>query len=163
MTSKEKRKEYSRLYYLKNKEKIREYDKEFKEKNKDKIIERQKKYYLENRDKIIQRQRDYHKLTSEINKEKCRKYRETHKEFLKYCPNRYTEIENYELAKEYNFKGWCCHHKLGEHCFTKEELIKFDLYYNSSPHELIFLPSNIKLGKKHNLITHAELHHKKES
>lgn len=56
-----------------------------------------------------------------------------------YCPKRFTEIENYELAKADNFKGWICHHKLGETCFTKDELKKFDLYFDVTPGELIFL------------------------
>ena len=43
----------------------------------------------------------------------------------------------YERAD--NFKGWHCHHRLGEHCFTRDELIKFDLYYNRTPEELIFV------------------------
>lgn len=59
--------------------------------------------------------------------------------FIKYCPDRYTEIENYKLALKDNFKGWHCHHRLGEHCFTRDELIKFDLYYNRTPEELIFV------------------------
>lgn len=34
--------------------------------------------------------------------------------FLKYCPEHYQEIENYELAKADDFKGWICHHRNGE-------------------------------------------------
>lgn len=56
-----------------------------------------------------------------------------------YCPERYTEIENYELAKADNFKGWQCHHRLGEHCFTREELVEYGLYFDRTPSELIFL------------------------
>ena len=67
-----------------------------------------------------------------------------------YCPERYTEIENYELAKADNFKGWECHHRLGEHCFSREELIKFDLYLNRTPAELIFLTTG----------DHSKIHHR---
>jgi hypothetical protein len=66
-----------------------------------------------------------------------------------YC-SRYTEIENYELAKADNFDGWICHHKLGECCFTKEELLKYGLYLNRTPGELIFVTRG----------EHTKLHHK---
>jgi len=59
--------------------------------------------------------------------------------WLNYCPERFTEIENYEKAASDNFKGWVCHHKLGEHCFSTEELKKFGLYFDRTPGELIFL------------------------
>lgn len=66
-----------------------------------------------------------------------------------YCPERYTEIENYELAKADNFKGWECHHRLGEHCFTTEELMKYGLYFDRTPAELIFLTTG-----DHSIIHH---------
>ena len=62
--------------------------------------------------------------------------RKTYKAF---CPKRYTEIENYSKAAADNFVGWICHHKLGEHCFTTDELKKFGMYYDVTPGELIFL------------------------
>ena len=57
-------------------------------------------------------------------------------------------IENYELAKKGNFKGWDCHHRLETHTsdgekrlvdLTKEELKALDMYYNRPPQELIYL------------------------
>ena len=53
-------------------------------------------------------------------------------------------IENYELAVKDNFEGWVIHHRLELHpdCtvrFTKQSLIKLDLYYNRPPSELIWL------------------------
>lgn len=57
--------------------------------------------------------------------------------FEKYCME-FEKIENYEKAKEDNFKGWHCHHKL-ESDYSREELIKAELYYNRPPEELIFL------------------------
>lgn len=56
-----------------------------------------------------------------------------------YCPERYTEIENYEQAKADNFDGWICHHRLGEHCFTRKELIEYGLYNDRTPGELKFV------------------------
>lgn len=53
-------------------------------------------------------------------------------------------IENYELAKADNFKGWDCHHRLELHPdysvrFNKKSLQDLDLYYNRPANELIFL------------------------
>lgn len=53
-------------------------------------------------------------------------------------------IENYELAKADNFKGWDIHHRLeftinGEYAHTKEELIRMNMYYDRPYFELIFM------------------------
>ncbi len=66
----------------------------------------------------------------------------------------YSKVENYELAKADNFIGWCMHHRLELHpdCslrFTKESLIKLDLYYNRPPEELIWVTRS-EHGKMHN-------------
>ena len=62
---------------------------------------------------------------------------------LEYCKE-YQKIENYELAKADNFKGWEIHHRLeitldGEHAYTKDDLVKMNMYYNRPHFELIFL------------------------
>ena len=58
------------------------------------------------------------------------------------------KIENYELAKADNFKGWVIHHRLETHNFDGErrlvnisraELIALDIYYNRPASELIYL------------------------
>ena len=58
------------------------------------------------------------------------------------------KIENYEKAKQDNFKGWHCHHRLETHTpdgkrrevdIAKKELIDLGMYYNRPPEELIFL------------------------
>lgn len=59
--------------------------------------------------------------------------------FERFCPEHYTEIENYELAKADNFEGWACHHRNGEE-FSKEWLLKNNMYYNrTDPHEFKFV------------------------
>lgn len=67
---------------------------------------------------------------------------------LKYCKKEEIElIENYELAKKDNFKGWCIHHRdeikvlpSGMYVLrTKEDLIDNGRYYNCPANELIFL------------------------
>lgn len=55
-----------------------------------------------------------------------------------------SKIENYELAKKDNFKGWVCHHRLeltldGQIAHSADELKRFDMYYNRPYFELIFL------------------------
>lgn len=56
-----------------------------------------------------------------------------------FCPEHYTEIENYELAKADNFKGWVCHHRNGEY-FSKDWLVKNNMYFNrKDPHEFKFM------------------------
>ena len=91
--------------------------------------------------------------------------------FEAYCKN-YQDIENYKKAKAYNFKGWCCHHRLetnnsdGERRLvdiTVDELLALGMYYNRPASELIFLTSrehkqlhmkgekNPMYGKKHSV------------
>lgn len=60
----------------------------------------------------------------------------------KYCKE-YQKIENYELAKADNFKGWHCHHRLEIHedyQNTRNEMKMMGIYYNRPAEELIFLP-----------------------
>lgn len=63
----------------------------------------------------------------------------------KYCrAGEFERIENYELAKADNFKGWDIHHRLeltldGEYVHDPEELKRMDMYYNRPYFELIFL------------------------
>ena len=84
--------------------------------------------------------------------------------FKRFCKD-YENIENYQLAKKDNFKGWCCHHRLqtwtsdGERRLvdiTAEELQALGMYYNRPAEELIFLTisehsSLHKKGKHHSL------------
>ena len=59
----------------------------------------------------------------------------------------YELIENYDLAKADNFKGWCIHHRDEykvlpsgiEVWRTKAELIEDGRYYNCPANELIFM------------------------
>lgn len=53
-------------------------------------------------------------------------------------------IENYELAKADNFKGWCIHHRLeltldNEYALSKEDLIRMDMYFHRPYYELIYM------------------------
>ena len=70
------------------------------------------------------------------------------KGFEKYCCEDVTKIENYELAKKDNFKGWVCHHKLGLIAtggvcdVDSQDLIDWGIYYNRPADELIFLTRN---------------------
>lgn len=64
-----------------------------------------------------------------------------------YCWN-IEKIENYDLAKADNFKGWVIHHKLELYDsdnnkrkveLTADELIALDMYFYRPENELIFL------------------------
>lgn len=62
----------------------------------------------------------------------------------KYCKE-YERIENYELAKADNFKGWDLHHRLeltldGEFAHTWKELDRLGMYWDRPYFELIFIP-----------------------
>lgn len=62
----------------------------------------------------------------------------------KCIPGRECEIENYDLAKADNFKGWQIHHRLEEklsEAFTETDiaLVKIGMYFYRPPEELIYL------------------------
>lgn len=70
-----------------------------------------------------------------------------------YRKNEQHLIENYELAKKDNFKGWDLHHRLqltleGEFALEGGDLMRLGMYYNRPYFELIYL--------KHE--DHARLH-----
>lgn len=57
-------------------------------------------------------------------------------------------VENYQLAKADNFKGWICHHRLETHTsdgelrkvqLTRTELIALETYFFRPASELIFM------------------------
>lgn len=67
--------------------------------------------------------------------------------FERFCKD-FENIENYEEAKQDNFKGWDCHHRLetwtsdGERRqidITVAELKALGMYYNRPANELVFL------------------------
>lgn len=68
----------------------------------------------------------------------------------KYCKEDISNIENYELAKADNFKGWVIHHRDEykllpsgiEVWRTKVELIENGRYFKCPANELIFMTSS---------------------
>ena len=66
-----------------------------------------------------------------------------------YCCGDISKIENYDKAIADTTQIWHCHHRM-EAVYTKEELIKYGLYYDREPHQLIFLTE----------VDHIRLHHK---
>lgn len=90
------------------------------------------------------------KKSAELHKNRIHKQQEIdklkipHKERWTAYSYEYEKIENYDLAKADNFKGWNCHHRLelhpdGSTRFTRNSLIRLDLYVNRPASELIFL------------------------
>lgn len=55
------RKEYYRLYYLKNKDKVLEQQKQHYQENREKKLEQQKQYYQENKDRLLEQKNQYKK------------------------------------------------------------------------------------------------------
>lgn len=116
------------------------------------------KEYRERKDNY---KRNRYKNDEEYRNKQLSKHRELYKNNLKfretqklntqiYNISRYVKdgkyelIENYELAKIDNFKGWEIHHRLELHPdyslrFTRESLLKLDLYFNRPPEELIWM------------------------
>lgn len=81
---------------------------------------------------------------------------------MRYCCEDLSKIENYELAKKGDFKGWVIHHRLETHTsdgerrkvdISKEELKALNMYYNRPVVELIYLTKSYhqKLHRKGNL------------
>lgn len=78
-----------------------------------------------------------------------------------YRKNEQHLIENYELAKVDNFKGWDIHHRLeftvdGEYAHSREDLKRMNMYYDRPYFELIYIKheEHTKLhkeGKNHPL------------
>ena len=67
--------------------------------------------------------------------------------FERYCKD-YENIENYQKAKNENFKGWDIHHRLETHNsdgerrlvdITRDELLALGMYWYRPAEELIFL------------------------
>lgn len=64
-------------------------------------------------------------------------------------------VENYESAKNDNFRGWVCHHRLeftldGEFANSSIDLVNKDMYFRRPYYELVWM----KRGE------HTTLHHK---
>lgn len=55
-----------------------------------------------------------------------------------FCKDDISLIKNYDKAINDNTKTWDCHH-INELTYTKNELIKMNMYYNRPACELIFL------------------------
>lgn len=82
------------------------------------------------------------------------KYRKHCDEYqrLRVCKE-YWKVENYDLAKADNFKGWIMHHKLEigtDYRNSAADLKLMNLYFNRPPEELIFmrLAEHVSLHKK---------------
>ena len=129
-------------YYIENREKSLLYHDEYRKKHRKEANDFSKNYYKLNKEKI---------------KEKARLYKKAHRLYMKYCPDDYIHIQNYELALKDDFKGWHCHHKIGIK-YSREEMIKMNLLYNRPAYELIFLPTTKKKSLETGIISHKALH-----
>lgn len=128
---------------------------------------RMKKRYAEDEDyrlKVNKRNRERYQINDEIRELKNKKNREysklhynkeiSSKRSVMWNRNKYVKdgridlIENYELAKADNFRGWDIHHRLeltinDEYAHSKDELIRLNMYYDRPYFELIWLPGSV--------------------
>lgn len=143
---------------------IERYGIDWYEAHKTKCIEQHKARYKNNtefREAYKVKSNECHKARY-INDPEFREYKnvkDSERNKVSYCKQgEFERIENYELAKADNFKGWDIHHRLeltldGEYAHSKEDLIRLDMYYNRPYFELIFLTRT-----EHNKL-HAKTRH----
>lgn len=115
-------------------------------------------WYLRNKAKAKAHAVEWQKY----NPESVKMSRHKQKKLLLCRKNERHMIENYELAKSENFKGWCIHHRLeltinGEYAISKADLKRMGMYYHRPYFELIFM-RNSEHSTMHKL---AEWKHKK--
>lgn len=82
-------------------------------------------------------------------RKKSLKWSRNNKSMFAFCiPEEIEKIENYEIAKKDDFKGWNIHHRLETHDsdgkkrivnLTVNELKELGMYFNRPAKELIFL------------------------
>lgn len=140
--------EKCKQYYQQHREDKKKYCKQYKKQHREECKQYQKGY-----------QKEYYKQHREDKKEYSRKNRC----MFAFCISEEVEqIENYELAKADNFKGWDIHHRLETHNsdgekrlvnLSRDELKSLDMYYNRPASELIFLTKS----------EHTKLHRKKNN
>lgn len=125
------------------------------------ILEARKQYYKKNREKRLAYQKDYDAIHNRNTyfREYMRHYQKCGVLFSYVIDCNPEQIENYELAKADDFKGWHCHHRLETHTadgnrrkvdLSREELIAMNMYYNRPANELIFMKAgeHISLHKR---------------
>lgn len=112
---------------------------EYRLKHPGQAAEASRRWKLKNKE----RNKEINKAWKQVHKENVK--RTSQRTYLAYCiPSEYELIENYEIAKADNFKGWSCHHRLELHPdnsirFIRESLKRLGLYLNRPANELIFL------------------------
>jgi hypothetical protein len=125
------------------------------------IIQNRKEYYKQHREERLAYQKKY-----DVNHNRNAYFRDYMRHYNKYgvmfsycIPEQIEQIENYELAKKDNFKGWHIHHRL--ECIetgavvnsTRQDLIDWGIYFNRPANELIFLTGS----------EHIKLHNRKKN
>lgn len=125
------------------------------------ILEARKQYYKKNREKRLAYQKSYDAIHNRNTyfRDYMRHYQKCGVLFSYVIDCNPEQIENYELAKADDFKGWHCHHRLETHTadgkrrkvdLSREELIAMNMYYNRPANELIFMKAgeHISLHKR---------------
>ena len=143
-------------HYQQHREEKKQYQKQYREQHKEEIKQYQKQYKRQYREQHIEEYREemkqYYQQHREEYREKMKQYGRKSRAMFAYCiPEQIEQIENYKLAKAYNFNGWHIHHRLETHNsdgekrlvnLSREELIALDMYYNRPANELVFLTAS---------------------
>jgi len=87
------KKEYQRLYRLKNKEKLKEKNRLYRLNNKEKLKEKNRLYRLNNKEKLKEKRRLYRLANKEKLKEKTKEYKLKNKEKIKQKQKEYRQTE----------------------------------------------------------------------
>lgn len=133
---------YGEEAYKRCLEQQRQWREQHKEERKQYQKQYQKQYYKQYYKQYREEKREYYQQYYKQwqRKKKC---------MFAYCvPEEVEQIENYELAKADDFKGWHIHHRL--ECVetgavvnsTRQDLIDWGIYYNRPASELIFLTNS---------------------
>ena len=82
----------------------------------------------------------------------------TNSKVKQFCKDDISLIENYDKAIADNTQVWICHHRMeltldGEFANSKQDLIRYGMYYNRPYFELIWLPDS----------EHRRMHHVKKA
>jgi len=101
-----KKSEYQKQYRDAHKDKTREVNKKYYADNKELLNRKYKtyrqNYYIENKEEIIKKRNIFNEKNPDLNKERCKKYQETHKEEIKKYRN---SPECKDKAKKRNLKN----------------------------------------------------------
>lgn len=171
-TKEERKKEYYRLWYLKNKTKIAEYHKkhwkEYSLKNKDKIKEIHKKYAIQNKEKILTKSREYYYNHKEGESLRSKKYNLLHKEQRATRQKKYRELNkdklnNYNKTYSKTTEGKLAISRRDSKRYRNLGFNPLNVYFKGSDgHHIgkecvVYIPQELHRGIRHSLLKNRNM------